>query len=174
MIHWKIQLKDKEVYFYSGDTAVKAAMLYEMIFDVKPISVKPDDGISIKREERERFSVPLLKVIIAGGRDIDKLSYVKDAIEKSGFRVGEVVSGAAQGVDTMGEYWAEKNGIPVKQFPADWAKHGKRAGILRNIEMSEYADALILVWNGQSPGSASMLSFAQKKNMPIYQSVVVS
>ena len=174
MHNWKVELEDKTIYFYSGDTPGKACKLYEAIFGVKPISVTPDGGNALKvaKIERERFSLPRLKVIIAGSRTFDRLSDVKKAIEEANFKIGEVVSGTAQGVDTMGEYWAEKNNIPIKQFPADWEKYGKRAGHLRNAEMGEYADALILVWDGQSVGSASMLKIVQEKRMPIYQLIV--
>jgi len=35
-----------------------------------------------------------------------------------------VVSGGARGIDTLGEIWAQSQGIPVTRFPADWARYG--------------------------------------------------
>ena len=70
--------------------------------------------------------------------------------------VTQVISGCAQGVDQVGEEWAAANRIPVEPMPADWDMHGRAAGPIRNKAMAQRADALILVWDGQSRGSASM------------------
>jgi hypothetical protein len=45
--------------------------------------------------------------------------------------VTKVVSGTP-GVDALGEQWAERHGIPVTRFPADWKRYGRRAGPTRN------------------------------------------
>jgi hypothetical protein len=82
--------------------------------------------------------------------------------------ISEVVSGCANGVDAHGERWAEENGIPVKLFPADWQKHGKQAGILRNVEMARYADGLIAIWSGESKGTKHMIDIAKKKGLVVY------
>lgn len=117
-----------------------------------------------------------MKVIIAGGRDFGLTgdSLVRCALQASRFRakITEVVCGMAPGIDTHGKIWANENGIPVKEFPADWKKHGKAAGPIRNKQMSEYADALILIWDGESRGSRSMLSLAKDKGIPIEEIIV--
>lgn len=68
----------------------------------------------------------------------------------------EVVSGTARGIDRLGELWAERRGIPVKRFPADWNKHGKAAGFIRNREMAIYGDGALVLWDGKSRGSKNM------------------
>ena len=99
-----------------------------------------------------------MKVIVAGCRYIDDYDVVAQAIKESGFKVTEVVSGRAKGVDKLGERWADHNKIPVKPFPADWDKHGKAAGLIRNEEMARYADALVAVWDGESRGTLNMIN----------------
>lgn len=79
----------------------------------------------------------------------------------------EIVSGAARGVDTFAIEIGDQYKIPVKTFPADWDTHGKQAGYLRNAEMAEYADALIAIWDGKSPGTKMMIDLAQKKGRPV-------
>jgi hypothetical protein len=68
----------------------------------------------------------------------------------------EVVSGCAPGIDRLGGAWAKRRGIPVKPFPADWDKHKKAAGPIRNREMAVYADGALVLWDGKSPGSKNM------------------
>lgn len=114
-----------------------------------------------------------MKCIIAGSRSIKEYTLVTSAIYASGFHneITEVVCGMAQGVDLLGKQWADAYGIPVVKFRPDWAKHGKAAGPIRNEEMAEYADALILVWRGNSKGSADMLRKAKAHGLRIYEHV---
>ncbi len=108
-----------------------------------------------------------MKVIIAGSRQIEDYCSVKNAIELSQFYVSEVVSGCARGVDKVGEYWARKHNIPIKRFPANWSL-GKQAGIIRNIEMAHYADALVAVWDSQSRGTKHMIECAKRKGLKVF------
>jgi hypothetical protein len=112
-----------------------------------------------------------MKTIIAGSRSITDYSEVWGAVNDVEFQITEVVCGMAKGVDLLGKRWAEKNRVPVKEFPADWDAHGKAAGPIRNRQMAEYAEALILVWDGQSKGSANMLQEAKKRGLKIYQHI---
>ena len=115
-----------------------------------------------------------MKVIIAGSRSIKDYQRVKSVIESSPFfgKITEVVSGKADGVDTLGEQWAKENGIPIKSFPVtneDWEKYGKPlAARKRNNDMGEYADALILVWDGKSGGSRHMRKVMLDFDKPTY------
>lgn len=105
-----------------------------------------------------------MKTIIAGSRWITDATVVYRAIDLAGFNITEVVSGGARGVDTIGEMWAAYWGIPIKPFPAIWRdKDGQRdlqAGLKRNSAMARYADALIAVWDGRSPGTKHMIDQA--------------
>lgn len=115
----------------------------------------------------------MLKVIIAGGRDIEgEVAYTQlSALINSSFPNldVEVVSGCAPGVDTLGERFAKENNLVIHEFKADWATFGKYAGPRRNRQMAAFADALILFWDGKSKGSANMLAEARKKNLSIRQ-----
>lgn len=80
--------------------------------------------------------------------------------------VTEVVSGCARGVDRAGEIWAADHMIPVKHFPADWNRHGKAAGPIRNGEMAEYADGALLLWDGVSRGTTNMKEHMERLGKP--------
>src|SRR4051812_33487114 len=110
-----------------------------------------------------------MKVIIAGSREIQDIN-VDAAMTASGFRdsVQEVVSGGAMGANRAGEAWAALSHIPVKVFPADWARYGKTSDIKRNQQMVEYADALVLIWNGKSTGIRSLRDTALRHGLEVY------
>lgn len=113
-----------------------------------------------------------MRVIVAGSRDVTDRFIVHAAIAESGLRITELVSGCARGVDRLGEDWARDNAIPIKRFPADWKKHGRAAGPIRNMQMAEYAEAAIIVCHTNSRGSESMIECARKKNLPSYIKVI--
>lgn len=115
-----------------------------------------------------------MKIIIAGSRKgftqgiVDAV--MKQAIKQWDIRAQDitVVSGCALGVDTYGIRWAEERGLPVMRYPADWDRHGKSAGILRNIQMAAVADALVALWDGESPGTRHMVQEADKRGLRVY------
>lgn len=107
-----------------------------------------------------------MKTIIAGTRDFDDYEAMRNVLRGEHLRITEVVSGTASGADALGEQWAEEHGILITKFRADWKKHGKAAGPIRNAEMAAYADYLFLFWDGKSRGSASMLREMKKINKP--------
>jgi len=89
---------------------------------------------------------------------------VEEVIKRFPFTISEVVSGGAAGVDHIGEKWAIKNKIPIKFFIPEWKKFGKKAGPLRNIQMADYADALVAIWDGESRGTWHMINEMKKRN----------
>jgi len=109
-----------------------------------------------------------LKTIIAGSRGITSLSLIEKAIEESGITITEVVSGTARGVDTLGEEWAQQRGIPVKRFPAKWDTFGRAAGYKRNVDMAEYGEVLIALWDSVSKGTKHMIDIAKAKGLKVY------
>lgn len=110
-----------------------------------------------------------MKTIIAGSRSIpDPYHRIAQAIKDSGFEITEVVSGTCRGVDLNGELYAKCNNLPVKRFPADWEKHGKSAGPIRNCEMAKYAEALIAIWDGKSSGTKDMIDKAKFRGLKVH------
>lgn len=111
---------------------------------------------------------PPYRVVIAGSRGINDYAALEAAVRASGFYIVEVVSGAARGVDQLGERWATQHGVPVKRFPAHWDTLGQVAGRIRNSQMAEYADALIALWDRCSPGTAHMIEAMQYRGKPFH------
>jgi hypothetical protein len=54
-----------------------------------------------------------------------------------------VYQGLCSGVDLVARARAVRRGLGVRDFPAQWELHGKRAGLVRNTEMAE-SDAEVL------------------------------
>ena len=68
-----------------------------------------------------------MKLLIAGSRSIVDYGLI-DALLWDVSGITEIVSGGARGADRLGEAWANRNGIPVVRFLADWDHFGRAAG----------------------------------------------
>lgn len=116
-----------------------------------------------------------MRTIIAGSRGIDNYRCVVKAVDESGFPITEIVSGGARGADKLGERYADKNGIDLVIFPANWTKHKRAAGPIRNERMAKYAiadesrpGALIALWNGTSRGTKNMIETAKRFGLKVF------
>jgi len=109
-----------------------------------------------------------MKVIIAGSRHIEDYELLEEAIKASGFEITKVVEGGARGVDSMARKWGDSEGIPVETHKADWDSLGKSAGPRRNEGMAKVADALIAIWDGESPGTKHMIGVAERRGLQVH------
>ncbi len=110
-----------------------------------------------------------MKLIIAGGRhyQLTTEDFVKLENLHKEIHITEVVSGKCRGADSGGETWAKVNKIHVEPFPADWDRYTRgSAGPIRNRQMAQYADAVVL-FPGDS-GTASMCREAKIAEIKIY------
>lgn len=113
-----------------------------------------------------------MKLIIAGSRSITDLEVVFTALALSNFSPILIVSGAARGVDTLGEEYAKLVNLPVIRFPAKWEQYGRSAGHIRNEEMGDFADALLAIWDGKSPGTRGMIMYMKSLHKPVFTYMV--
>jgi hypothetical protein len=116
-----------------------------------------------------------MRIIIAGGRDFNNYELLKKKVSElidgwrdfPDFKNPEIISGHAQGADSLGERFAKEFGYDLRVMTADWDKHGKSAGMIRNKEMATYAKqdpdycALIAFWDGKSKGTKNMIEIGR-------------
>ena len=107
----------------------------------------------------------MTKILVCGGRDFkdrDLLFNVIDNIQPE-----EIISGMAKGADSIAAEYATRFGISLLKFPADWEKHGKSAGPIRNQQMlDEGKPDLVVAFKG-GRGTAHMVSIARKAGIPV-------
>ncbi len=115
-----------------------------------------------------------MKLVIAGSRHLNvPVDFIDWCLGQHNIlELDEVVCGKAKGIDTSGEDFAKTYDIPIVYFPADWDALGRIAGPIRNGHMATYGDALLLIWDGQSSGSANMKTQMQKLNKPVYEIIL--
>ncbi len=104
-----------------------------------------------------------MKIAIIGSRNIsitDFSSYLPS-------EVSEIVSGGAKGVDLCAKQYALDNQIKLTEFLPKYARYGRAAPILRNMEIIDYADEVLAFWDGMSRGTKSVIEACRKKNKKI-------
>lgn len=117
------------------------------------------------------------RVLVCGSRAWADRTLIRLAIAalKSEDPEAVVIHGDARGADRMAGQFAEDFGLRVERFPAEWGKHGKRAGILRNLAMLDTEPDRVLAFViGDSPGTRHTLSEAQRRGIPTKAYVAVS
>ena len=73
-----------------------------------------------------------------------------------------IVEGEASGADKMAVRYALEYGYEYKPFPADWKTYGRRAGMIRNEDMSVEARWGLGFWDCQSVGTKGMINICKK------------
>lgn len=103
-----------------------------------------------------------MRVLVCGGRDFYDHILVEEvlgAIHRE-TPISCVIHGNANGADRLGGRWARKNGIKEITCPAEWSKHGKRAGPIRNQNMLGRGPALVIAFPGGA-GTRDMVKRAR-------------
>lgn len=116
---------------------------------------------------------PVVRIIVAGGRDFYDYSLLHNSLEKiisEDYSDHEIVivSGNAPGADREGERFADNKGYEKALYPAQWTEFGKAAGHIRNQQMAENADVVVAFWNDRSPGTADMIERATNNKLKKY------
>lgn len=120
-----------------------------------------------------------MKLIIAGSRSLDDLGrptgceIIETCLQELNFTPTEIISGMCPaGPDGWAILYARRKELPLIEFEPDWDSYGRQAGPMRNLEMADYGDALLLLWDGESGGSRNMRRHMKSKNKPTYEVVV--
>ena len=110
-----------------------------------------------------------MRVLVCGGRGFDNHQWFNDCMNKlhAEIAITELCHGGAKGADTLAHRWAQRNGISVVRFDADWAKHGRQAGPIRNIKMlTEFKPERVVAFPG-GRGTNHMVSSARAAGVAI-------
>ena len=104
-----------------------------------------------------------MKLLIIGSRTITDFDLTNHIPEETSL----IISGGAQGIETVAEQYADSHGIEKLIIKPQYDKFGRAAPLKRNEEMVDIADAVLAVWDGRSKGTEYTLKYAQKKNKTI-------
>jgi hypothetical protein len=101
-------------------------------------------------------------LLVCGGRDFQDYRRLKAELDRlhSERPITSIIHGAARGADMLADAWARHNKVRVRRFIAEWNKHGKAAGVIRNRKMlTDGKPNFVLAFPG-GRGTANMIEQA--------------
>ncbi len=110
-----------------------------------------------------------MKLVIAGDTEFEDSQTLFDKINQVNQfeEITEVICGGLRGVDTIGRQWAMENNVPVKLITAKASNH-KNAIEMRNEEIVEYAEAALIIWNGENQITKHMIETLIRLKKPYH------
>ena len=104
-----------------------------------------------------------MKLLIVGSRSItnfDISPYIPAETEL-------IISGGADGTDTLAEKYADKHRISKLMLPPQHKLYRRGAPLKRNDRMVELCDKALVFWDGVSRGTKHTIDYAQKLGKPV-------
>lgn len=111
-----------------------------------------------------------MKLAIIGSRGII-ISDLEKYISKD---VTEIVSGGAKDVDTCAKEYAQKHNLKLTEFLPDYQRYKRGAPLRRNLQIIEYADAVLAFWDGESRGTKHVIDVCNKTGKKIVVQLIQS
>jgi hypothetical protein len=112
-----------------------------------------------------------MRVIVCGGRgyaDADMVGVSLDAVARKHPNGLVIVQGGAAGADELARDWCQSRNVECVTYAADWEKHGRAAGPMRNQQMLDAgADGVVAFPGGR--GTADMVERAQRAGVPVWR-----
>jgi hypothetical protein len=108
--------------------------------------------------------------LVCGGRDFADAgmfrSAMADLVRLKGMPA-RIIHGGAQGADTMAGEYADRHALDLCVERADWRKHGRAAGPIRNQAMlDKHRPALVVAFPG-GRGTADMVARARAAGVDV-------
>lgn len=109
------------------------------------------------------------RVLVFGGRDFNDETAVFGALDCHVVpRRDTVIQGGAPGADRLAREWCRINFCRYENFPADWQKHGRAAGPIRNQQMIDEGRPTKAVCFSGGRGTADMERRARAAGIPVF------
>ena len=83
--------------------------------------------------------------------------------------ISKIVSGGCRGTDEMAQRYAKEHDIVLEVYHADWDKHGRAAGPIRNKKIVDNSDIVIAFLHDESKGTRHTIDYARSKKKKVVE-----
>lgn len=109
-------------------------------------------------------------ILVCGSRSWDDKRAIRERLAELHEEHGShlmVIHGNAKGADRIAMNQCVWLGIRSQAFPADWRRHGKAAGPIRNRQMLDESPSLVLAFSNGSHGTQDTIDEARRRRIPV-------
>lgn len=103
-----------------------------------------------------------MRVAVVGSRTLT-VSNLEDYLPEN---VSEIISGEARGVDQCAHAYALAHGIRLTEYLPDYARHGRRAPLMRSDLIVARAELVLAFWDGCSRGTVYTIRRCRATGVP--------
>ena len=107
------------------------------------------------------------RVLVCGGRDGCTWTHEFLDMVHGAIPIDVLIQGGARGVDAQAAQWAIANGIAIEEYRADWARHSRGAGPIRNKQMLVEGKPTLVVAMPGGRGTANMVKQAKAAKITV-------
>jgi hypothetical protein len=105
-----------------------------------------------------------MNVGVIGSRNFRDYNLVVQTLSQ--IEISSIVSGGAEGADSLAEKYAQEKSIPTKIHLPNWAL-GKSAAAIRNSKIVDDSDIIVAFWDGASKGTKMTITMAEKRGKKV-------
>lgn len=108
-----------------------------------------------------------MRIAIVGSRSVSMDAYdIASRYIPRG--VSEIISGGAEGADQIAEAYAANNHLPMRIYRPDYETYHKSAPLQRNLQIVQYSDYVLVLWDGTSRGAANVIRLCFQEFTPVH------
>lgn len=108
-------------------------------------------------------------VLVCGGRNYRDVKSVFASLDGLSPGPSLIIHGGATGADSCAGEWARKRGVECKVYYADWHKHGRAAGPIRNQKMIDHGKPEVVMAFPGGIGTADMVRRAKAAGVTVVE-----
>lgn len=112
-----------------------------------------------------------MRVLVCGGRTFNDYAFLDKSLSE--VLMGRdvlpltIIQGGARGADWLAADWAERQGVDLEEYPANWDMYGKSAGYIRNAQMLREGKPDLVVAFPGGRGTDMMCELAAKAGVEV-------
>jgi hypothetical protein len=109
-----------------------------------------------------------VRILVCGSRAYTNAAKIRSVLAEIEYRSQgpTIVHGAAIGADHLAAEAAFLLGYRTEAYPADWEKHGRAAGPIRNRQMLDTKPDLVIAF-GHGKGTSDTVTEARHRGIPV-------
>jgi phage FluMu gp28-like protein len=125
---------------------------------------------------RGEFGEDSVRVLVCGSRDWEDFRVIQNRLRDLADSIGQrwlyekqiLMHGDAAGADTIAARAARMMGFDIEAYPANWKRHGRAAGPIRNrVMLDREPDVVLAFQRNGSRGTQDTINEARKRGIPV-------